>query len=210
MRLILASTSPQRNELLTLLGCPFEVVAPLYVEQVMPHLSAERQAAEFAAGKAQSCAEYGPDALIIGSDTLISLGTEVLGKPADLADAEAMLRRMAGQTHKIVTAVALVGPASERCEVQLATVLVTMKPLNEEAVTAYVRTGDSLGKAGAYSIQGGGAALIERIEGDFTAAVGLPLRMVADMLQHRGVMCPVDADQLYARRPYPNWDRFGS
>jgi septum formation protein len=119
-----------------------------------------------------------------------------------------MLRRMAGQTHKIVTAVALMGPEPESCEAQIATVLVTMKPLNEDALAAYLRTGDSLGKAGAYSIQGGGAAFIERIEGDYTAAVGLPLRIVAEMLRRRGIFCPVDVDQLYVRRSYPNWTRF--
>jgi len=210
MRLILASTSPRRHELLTLLGLPFDVVAPPFVEQVRPHLPAQQQAIEFATGKARSCIASCPDALILGSDTLISMGVEVLGKPVDLVDAEAMLRRLAGQTHKIVTAVALTGPGSEPCDVHVATVLVRMKPLNEEALAAYLRTGDSLGKAGAYSIQGGGAALIERIEGDYTAAVGLPLRLVAEMLQQRGLSCPVDVDQLYARKPYPNWARFGS
>lgn len=210
MRLILASTSPRRHELLTLLGLPFDVVAPPFVEQVRPHLPAQQQAIEFATGKARSCIASCPDAFILGSDTLISMGVEVLGKPVDLADAEAMLRRLAGQTHKIVTAVALTGPGSEPCDVHVATVLVRMKPLNEEALAAYLRTGDSLCKAGAYSIQGGGAALIERIEGDYTAAVGLPLRLVAEMLQQRGLSCPVDVDQLYARKPYPNWARFGS
>ena len=208
MRLVLPSTSPRRHELLTLLGLRFDVAAPPFVEQVMPHISAEQQAVEFAVGKARSCMEHCSDALIIGSDTLIGLGAEILGKPADLADAETMLRRMAGQRHKIFTAVAMVGPEPESCEVQVATVLVTMKPLNEDAMATYLRTGDSLGKAGAYSIQGGGATLIERIEGDFTAAVGLPLRTVADMLRRRGVACRVNVSQLYARKPYPNWDRF--
>ena len=208
MRLILASTSPRRHELLTLLGLPFDAVVPPFVEQVMPNISAEQQAVEFATGKARSCVDQCPDALILGSDTLISLGSEVLGKPADLADAESMLRRMAGKTHKIFTAVALVGSGPEPCEVQVARVSVTMKLLNEEALSAYLRTGDSLGKAGAYSIQGGGAALIEGIAGDYTAAVGLPLRTVADMLRRRGMLCPVDVDQLYARKPYPNWARF--
>ncbi len=210
MRLILASTSPRRHELLSLLGLPFDVVAPLFVEQVLPHLPAEEQAIEFAIGKARSCVALCPGSLVLGSDTLISLGPDVLGKPVDLADAEAMLRRLAGKTHRIVTAVALAGLEGEECDVQVATVLVRMEPLNEEALAVYLRTGDSLGKAGAYSIQGGGAALIERIEGDYTAAVGLPLRMVAGMLQRRGMPCPTDVDQLYARKPYPNWNRFCS
>ncbi|ODT45160.1 MAG: septum formation protein Maf [Nitrospira sp. SCN 59-13] len=208
MRLILASTSPRRHELLTLLGVPFEVMAPPFIEQVRPHVPAEEQAVEFAAGKARSCQSSCPDALILGSDTLISLGSDVLGKPVDLAGAEMMLRQLAGQKHRIVTAVALAGPEPDRCEVRWAEVLVTMKPLNDAALAAYLQTGDSLGKAGAYSIQGAGAAFIERIEGDYTAAVGLPLRLVGEMLRQRGLSSAVDLDHLYARRPYPNWDRF--
>ncbi|MGC3974987.1 MAG: Maf family protein [Nitrospira sp.] len=208
MRLILASTSPRRHELLTLLGLPFDVIVPAFIEQVRPNLSAEEQAVEFAVGKARSCLPSCPDALILGSDTLINLGSEVLGKPVNLSGAGVMLRRLAGRKHRIVTAVALAGPEPDRCEVRMAEVLVTMKPLNEVALAAYLQTGDSLGKAGAYSIQGGGAAFIERIEGDYTAAVGLPLRLVAEMLRQRGLFSPVDVDQLYARRAYPNWDRF--
>ncbi|MCW5787832.1 MAG: septum formation protein Maf [Nitrospira sp.] len=210
MRLILASTSPRRRELLTLLGIPFEAVVPPFIEDVTSAVPAEQQAMTFAIGKARSCLPICPDALSLGSDTLISLEQEVMGKPVDLIDAEAMLRRLAGRTHRIVTAVALVGPEPTACEVRLATVLVAMKPLDEAALAAYLRTGDSLGKAGAYSIQGGGATLIERIEGDYTAAVGLPLRLVAELLHLRGMPCPVDIDQLYARKPYPNWNRFGS
>ncbi len=208
MRLILASTSPRRRELLTLLGMPFEAVAPPFIEEVTSAVPAEQQAMTFAIGKARSCLPICPDGLILGSDTLISLEQEVMGKPADLADAEAMLRRLAGRTHRIVTAVALVGPGSEACEVRLATVLVTLKPLHEAALAAYLCTGDSLGKAGAYSIQAGGATLIERIEGDYTAAVGLPLRLVAELLRLRGMSCPVDIERLYARKPYPNWQHF--
>lgn len=208
MRLVLASTSPRRKELLTLLGLPFEVVAPAFVERTVPQLAADRQAAEFAAGKAQSCAAQFPEAVIVGSDTLISLDREVLGKPLDLADAETMLRMMAGNTHTIFTAVALVSHDLGFCDVRIATVQVTMKPFDEAVLADYLRTEESLGKAGAYSIQGAGGTLIDRIEGDYTAAVGLPLRMVADLLHRRGMACPVEIDELYARKPYPNWRRF--
>lgn len=208
MRLILASTSPRRKELLTLLGLPFEVVAPAFIEHVVPQLSADRQAAEFAVGKAGSCAAQFPEAVIVGSDTLISLGTEVLGKPLDLADAEAMLRMMAGKTHTIFTAVALAGYDLGFCDARIATVQVTMKAFDDTVLADYLRTEESLGKAGAYSIQGAGGALIDRIEGDYTAAVGLPLRMVADLLHRRGMSCPVDVETLYALKPYPNWRQF--
>jgi septum formation protein len=208
MRLILASTSPRRHELLTLLGLPFEVMAPPFVEQILPHLPAERQALDFAEGKARSCTARYPDALVLGSDTLISLGPEVLGKPRNLTEAETMLKRMAGRMHTIFTAVALVSQAREWCDVWVATVQVFMKALNDADLVAYLQTEESLGKAGAYSIQGAGGELVDRIEGDYTAAVGLPLRMVADMLRLRGMSCPADVDRLYARKPYPNWARF--
>ncbi|MGZ8382824.1 MAG: Maf family protein [Nitrospira sp.] len=208
MRLVLASTSPRRNELLTFLGLPFEVMAPPFVEQVVPHLPAGRQAAEFARGKAQSSAPQYPDALILGSDTLIGLDEEVLGKPRNLTDAAAMLTRMAGRTHTIFTAVALVNQARGFCDVQVAAVRVVMKTFDESTLAAYLGTEEGLGKAGAYSIQGAGGTLIDRIEGDYTAAVGLPVRIVADMLRLRGMPCPVDVDQLYALKPYPNWAQF--
>ena len=194
--------------MLTFLGLPFEVMVPPFVEQVKPHLPAGRQVAEFARGKALSSAPQYPDALILGSDTLISLDSEVLGKPRDLIDAGAMLRRMSGRTHTIFTAVALVEHTGGFCDVQVSTVGVFMKTLDENALAAYLQTEESLGKAGAYSIQGAGGTLIDRIEGDYTAAVGLPVRMVADMLRLRGVPCPVDVDRLYALKPYPNWARF--
>ena len=183
-------------------------MVPPFVEEVIPHLPAGRQVAEFARGKALSSAPQYPDALILGSDTLISLDSEVLGKPRDLIDAGAMLRRMSGRTHTIFTAVALVGHTRGFCDVQVATVGVFMKTLDENALAAYLQTGESLGKAGAYSIQGAGGTLIDRIEGDYTAAVGLPVRMVADMLRLRGMPCPVDVDRLYGLKPYPNWARF--
>ena len=208
MKLILASTSPRRKELLGLLGLPFDVVAPSFVEQVKPGVPVEQLVREFAVQKARSCTGVPADAVIIGSDTLSGLGTEALGKPDDLADAAAMLRRMAGRTHTIHTALALICRKPEFCDVSTETVCVTMKAFGADELQRYLDSQESLGKAGAYSIQGRGGSLIERIEGDYTAAVGLPVRLVADMLRRRGIACPVDVDRLYRERPYPNWERF--
>ena len=210
MRLILASSSPRRHELLTLLGLPFDVMAPSFVEQIVPHRPADRQAAEFAEGKARSCMGQHPDAFILGSDTLISLGSEVLGKPRNLAAAETMLKRMAGRMHVVFSAVALVNQVRGVCEVQVAALQVFMKAFGEAHLAAYLRTEESLGKAGAYSIQGAGGELIERIEGDYTTAVGLPLRLVADLLHRHGMPCPTDIDHLYRDKPYANWARFAA
>lgn len=210
MRLVLASTSPRRQELLTLLGHPFEVCAPSFVERLDPRRSAEDQVREFALHKAASCAERFPETLVLGSDTVIALDDEVIGKPRDLVDAETMLRRLMGRAHSVLTGVALLCRRRDVREVAVACVSVVMKRWDDERLAAYLRTRESLGKAGAYSIQGGAGELIERIDGDFTAAVGLPLRLVASMLERHGVRPMTDIEALYRVRPYPNWSVFSS
>jgi septum formation protein len=208
MRLILASTSPRRQELLALLEYPFEICAPTFVEQLDPAGAAEKQAKEFALNKAASCVSAGAQSLILGSDTVITVEDEVIGKPRDRADAEAMLRRLMGREHRIYTAVAVVDTSRGIRDVTAAAVRVWMKQWDDARLAAYLRTGESLGKAGAYSIQGSAGDLIDRIDGDFTAAVGLPLRLVATMLAANGLIVPVDLEKLYRERPYPNWNRF--
>src|SRR5579885_3140945 len=169
MPLILASTSPRRKDLLALLGVPFEVVEPDFQEDLRAPGPPEELAGRFARGKAESCAARRPDALVVGSDTLIAWEGLVLGKPRDLAEAGAMLRRLRGRPHAIHTAVALRRLADGVEAVEVETVRVWMRGFAEEELDAYLRTGESLGKAGAYSIQGRGAGLIERIEGDYPA-----------------------------------------
>jgi septum formation protein len=208
MRLILASTSPRRRELLGLLQIPFEVRSPTCDEVIVPGESAATLAARFASGKAASCARQDPEALVLGSDTLIEHGGSILGKPADRASARAMLLALAGSAHVIYTAVALRRERDHLEEQAVIPVTVWMKPFNVETVEEYLRSGESLGKAGAYSIQGLGGNLIDKIEGDFTAAVGLPLRAVADLIRALGMSVPVDIATLYRTKPYPNWDRF--
>ncbi|MGH7254962.1 MAG: Maf family protein [Nitrospirales bacterium] len=210
MSIVLASTSPRRQDLLGLLGLSFDVVAPRYVEAPrVAHLPAD-QVLAFALGKAWSCAPAVPDRLVLGSDTVIEVEGTVLGKPSGRGDAERMLHRLAGRTHLIHTAVALVRGGDGMEQSGLETVRVWMKPLSRSAIRAYVRSGEGLGKAGSYAIQGAGGALIDRIEGDYTAAVGLPLRLVARMLTAQGVVVPVDVEALYRTRPYPNWQAFPS
>lgn len=208
MRLILASTSPRRKELLALLGYPFDVCAPSFIEDLDPARPAEEQAREFALSKAVSCEPRCPDSLILGGDTVIALEDDVIGKPRDRADAETLLRRLMGKEHRICSAVVLVDTRRGTRDAAVATVRVWMKQWDDARLAAYLRTGESLGKAGAYSIQGAGGELIDRIEGDFTAAVGLPLRLVAAMLAAHGLIVPVDLDKLYRARPYSNWNRF--
>lgn len=208
MRLILASTSARRRELLALLNIPFEARSPAFDEQLVSGQSAIEQVQRFALGKAQSVARHEPDAMVLGSDTVIELDDHVLGKPVDLAEARAMLQRMAGRDHQVHTAVAIVGLEQKIKVVALSTAIVRMKSYDELAHERYLATGESLGKAGGYSIQGRGGDLIASIQGDFSTVVGLPLRVVATLLTQAGLTIPVEVETLYATRPYPNWDRF--
>ena len=208
MLLILASTSPRRRELLALLGIPFEARSPSFEERLVPGRPAIEQVQSFAQGKAQSVARQEPEAIVLGSDTVIESEHDVLGKPVDLAEARAMLRRLAGRDHHVRTAVSLVCSARAIDVVALSTSVVRMRPFDERMHERYLATGESLGKAGAYSIQGVGGDLVDSIDGDFTTVVGLPLRMVAQLLTQAGVRVPVDLDELYATKPYANWVRY--
>ena len=209
MRLILASTSPRRKELLSLLQIPFEVAEPGFVEHVRPDLPPIDQVRVFAQDKVRVCQNRFQEGLIIGSDTLIELDGEVLGKPRTLIEAGSMLRRLRGREHRIHTAVTL-SHTARFDETAVETVRVWVKNLSEEEIDRYLMTEESMGKAGAYAIQGCGGRLINRIEGDYTAAVGLPLNLLASMLQARGIIMSISIDELYWKKPYPNWARFAS
>ena len=208
MSLILASTSPRRCELLALLDIPFEVKGPSYEERPVAGRSAVQQVRSFALAKAQSVAKLEPESFVLGSDTVIELDHEVIGKPADLAEAREILRRLAARDHFVRTAVALVCSSRKTEVVALSTVVVRMKPFDERMHECYLATGESLGKAGAYSIQGGGVNLVDSIDGDFLTVVGLPLRLVAQLLRQSGIGVQVDLDALYVTKPYANWNRF--
>lgn len=183
MRLILASTSPRRREILGLLGRPFEVIAPEFDERISTHLSIGEEVLQFAVGKARSVAAKHPESIVIGSDTMIQLDGEKIGKPLDAADARRILRLLSGKAHKIYTSVAIIdgigGPGLRRIE----TVVLKMRELSADEIESYVATGESLDKAGAYSIQGQGRHLIAAMEGDYLAAVGMPLKPIAGYLK---------------------------
>lgn len=183
MRLILASTSPRRREILGLLGRPFEVIAPEFDERISTHLSIGEEVLQFAVGKARSVAAKHPESIVIGSDTMIQLDGEKIGKPLDAADARRILRLLSGKAHKIYTSVAIIdgigGPGLRKIE----TVVLKMRELSADEIESYVATGESLDKAGAYSIQGQGRNLIAAMEGDYLAAVGMPLKPIAGYLK---------------------------
>ncbi len=173
--LVLASTSPQRRAILTQLGVPFEVVAPDFDEEAVA------DPLERAAGKARSV--DGGECPVLGVDTEVLLDGELLGKPANATEAEAMLEALAGRTHEVVSGLCLRTPAWE--ELHTATTLVVFRPLTPRDLASYVTTGEWEGRAGAYAIQGLGASLVERIDGDFLNVVGLPAAMLVAVLAHR-------------------------
>src|ERR671918_1421598 len=172
--ILLASTSPQRRAILEQLGLPFDVVAPDYDELGDDPL-------EHAAGKARSV--DGGDRPVLGVDTVVVLDGAVLGKPVGPGEAEAMLERLGGRTHEVVSGLCLRTPAWE--ELHGETTRVTFRPLAARDLAHYVATGEWEGRAGAYAIQGVGAALVERIEGDYLNVVGLPGALLVRLLATR-------------------------
>jgi septum formation protein len=178
--LTLASASPRRRQLLEMLGIPVRVI-PSNIPEVRrpvetPMDYVERLAREKAMGV--------PGSLVLGADTTVVIRDEVLEKPVDAADALRMLKKLQGRTHQVVTSVALV--ADETIHQATDVTNVTFRRLGEEFLEAYVATGEPMDKAGAYGIQGYGAALVERIDGDFFSVMGLPLRLVLDLLERAG------------------------
>jgi septum formation protein len=208
MRLVLASRSPRRQELLALLGLSFEVCPSDVQEHPRAGLSPSEQVRDLALQKARSVADGRPEDLVLGSDTVIELDGQLLGKPVDLHDAEAMLARLAGRFHQVHTAVALCNRQKGIELIEVATTDVQMKPDVGQAFERYLATGESLGKAGAYAIQGLGGELIERISGDYTTIVGLPLKLTAHLLESVGYPVPVNVGDVYQHKPYANWNRF--
>jgi septum formation protein len=173
--LILASTSPQRRAILHQLRIPFEVVAPDYDEE------AGASPLDRAAGKARSVTA--DDRPVLGVDTEVVVRGELLGKPANATEAEAMLEGLAGTTHEVVSGLCLRTPAWE--ELHTETTRVTFRPLTPRDLAAYIEENEWEGRAGAYAIQGVGASLVERVEGDFLNVVGLPVALLVRVLAAR-------------------------
>ncbi len=205
MRIILASTSPRRRDIMSLLGLPFEVRDPDFQETTREDLTPEAEALELALGKARSIAAGEADALVVGGDTLIAIDNEKIGKPSNPDDAGSILRRLSGRAHRILTGVALIDSATGREDTYLERVEVRMRRSTEAEIADYLARGESMDKAGAYSIQGEGHRLIERMRGDYLAAVGLPLRPIALHLRQLGVEVPADVEALYRERSLWTW-----
>lgn len=198
----LASRSPRRRELLIQIGVKFE---PLLFregtrhdadtdEAVLPGEQPDEYVRRVTRLKADAAWQRIvmrrglPRKAVLSADTTVALGSEILGKPADRADAERILRTLSGTQHRVLTAVAL--QFDQRLEMAVSETLVTFAPLEESRIAAYVQSGEPFDKAGAYAIQGRAGAFVERIEGSYTGVMGLPLYETANLLRLFGVSVP--------------------
>lgn len=184
MELILASTSSARRALMDALGVPYQAVAPGVEEDLPPGTPVEQATALLARRKAEAVARSHPGALVLGSDQLVELDGRALGKPESEAAALDQLRTLSGRSHRILTAVCLLGPGADLQEVDA--VVMTMFPLSEEELRRYAATGEWRGCAGGYRVESRGQALFEEIRGDRTSVQGLPMLRVVRMLRRAG------------------------
>jgi len=185
-RIILASASPGRSELLRRTGLVFEVV-PSDCDENTAATTPEEHVRELALLKARTVAGRQPDALVIGADSVAELDGETLGKPDSPDGARAMLGRLSGRFHRLLTGLAIVdGPTGKTYDGVEAT-LVHIRHLSSDEIDAYVRSGEPLDKSGSYELQGLGATIVDRIEGDFSNVVGLPMAHLARALRQFGV-----------------------
>ena len=180
MRLILASASPRRAELLTAAGFTFEIAVARVDETPAPAEAADVYTLRVARDKARAVAADA-DGIVLAADTEVVVDGDILGKPRDTVDASAMLRRLAGRAHDVTTAVVVSLDAQERSDI--VTTRVWFTAMSEDEIAAYVATGEPMGKAGAYAIQGHAARFIERIDGSWSNVVGLPVHTVHRLLR---------------------------
>ncbi|MGD1146363.1 MAG: Maf family nucleotide pyrophosphatase [Thermoanaerobaculaceae bacterium] len=198
VRLVLGSGSPRRLELLGRLGLVVEVIAPGVDETQLPGESPPLHALRVARLKARWVSERFHDRPVLAADTVVALGEAVYGKPRNRAEAASMLAELAGRTHTVLTALVLHFMGREACHLEAAAV--TMVPFRRELVEWYVATGEGDDKAGAYAVQGGGAILVERVEGNVEAVMGLPLAPLPALCAEVGLCLAREGDRLALSR----------
>jgi septum formation protein len=188
-KLILASASPRRKQLLKQIGLEFEVLASNVEEKLNPRLKSLHQVEALSLQKAEATAamKEAKGALVLAADTMVAIGDEILGKPKDEKDAKRMLRKLSGSVHTIVTGFTLLDTTTGKHVTRSVESKVWFKSLSAQEISAYVKTKEPMDKAGAYAIQEIGAIFIEKIEGDFLGAVGLPVFALAKELKKFGI-----------------------
>jgi len=185
-KVVLASSSPRRRELLNLIGIAHEVRPANLDESMRPRETPRRHAERLARDKASAIAMRDPDLITIAADTIVVINRKVLGKPADKEDAARMLAMLSGREHTVITAVAVSRGKKLRSAIE--EVKVKVRRLREDEIEAYIATGEPMDKAGAYGIQGYGATIVERVEGDYFAVMGLPLVRLVGLMRDVGVV----------------------
>ncbi len=190
MRLILASASPRRAELLRAAGLEFDVIPAAVDEAMDPEDQPEGYARRVAQLKAEAVIPHAPGRPVLGADTIVIIDNEVLGKPVDAADARRMLGLLSGRAHTVMTAVCLVNPAagSGRVQTNVARTTVEFAPLSDEEIAWYVASGESADKAGAYAVQGLASRFVTRIDGSYSNVVGLPVAVVYNLCKKAGLL----------------------
>lgn len=201
LRVILASSSPRRRELLTLIGISHEVQPADINESLLPRELPVAHAERLARAKALTIAERTPSAVVIGSDTIVVIGDLILGKPTDEADAHRMLRMLSGKEHTVVTAVAV----AHRGEIvsSVEKVQVTFRDLTDSEIADYIATREPMDKAGSYGIQGYGATIIRKVDGDFFAVMGLSLVRLIELLEQQRIRYSFSGGLM---SPFPSTD----
>lgn len=186
MRLILASQSPRRRELLTLMGLTFDVIVSEVEEIVPENIGPDELVEQLALNKAQAVQQLYPESCIVGADTIVYIEGDILGKPCDDDDAARILNRLQGRTHTVYTGVAVLTPGGN--DVRHDATRVTFAPMTQREIAWYVATGEPRDKAGAYGIQGPGGMFVERVEGNYFTVIGMPLPLLYRMLQNAGAI----------------------
>lgn len=187
--LVLASTSFRRQELLSWLGIPFEIVSPDFDEYAVQRGDFQTPAEymkAIAVGKALSVAENHDQVIILSGDTMVEFDGKMLGKPKDLNDAREMLTMLMGKTHRVLSAVCVYEPSARRMKCSVETSSVTFKPVSAKDIDDYVATSEPLGKAGSYAIQSGAKKFVDHVDGSVTNVLGLPLILVGELLKEFG------------------------
>jgi septum formation protein len=185
LKVVLASSSPRRHELLRLIGVEHDVIAADADESLAPGERPDAHAERLARTKADAVAADRRHSLVIGADTIVVVDQHILGKPRDVADAARMLRILSNRTHVVMTAVAV--SLAGRTVSLVEKVTVTFRDLTDDEIARYIATGEPMDKAGAYGIQGYGATIVRRIDGDYFAVMGLSLVRLVELMAKLGV-----------------------
>jgi len=187
VKLILASGSPRRIELLKILGCKFQIISSKDEERINPRLSPIENAKRISRLKALNVASKISEGIVIAADTMVVLGKKILGKPKNKKEAEKMLRNLSGKEHRVITGLAVVNAETKKIMQDVVITKVRFRKLSKNLIDKYIATGEPLDKAGAYGIQGKASLLVESIKGDYFNVVGLPLNTLNQLLEKFGV-----------------------